>query len=189
MKKPTALVLAVLLLLSACTPKEEPKNRPSSTPEQTPVSEPARPDPTSKPTSEPIQDVSSKSIASFIQFKNEILNAGYSIDEEVRMGAELIGAVEGYKYKTSVGNIEIYQFDKNIYSVVLYIEKRRFTSVTFSDSFLSVLLPGDGFYTGAKQYSRPLFCQPEGLAPGKKYPMRHRIRFSQRHDPLRPVLL
>ena len=112
MKKPTALVLAVLLLLSACTAKEEPKNSPSSTPEQTPVSEPASPDPTSKPTSEPIQDVSSKSIASFIQFKNEILNAGYSIDEEVRMGAELIGAVEGYKYKTSVGNIEIYQFDK-----------------------------------------------------------------------------
>ena len=57
------------------------------------------------------------------------------------------------------------------------------------DAQMGQILPGDGFYTGAKQYSRPLFCQPEGLAPGKKYPMRHRIRFSQRHDPLRPVLL
>ena len=29
----------------------------------------------------------------------------------------------------------------------------------------------------------------KGWRRGKKYPMRHRIRFSQRHDPLRLVLL
>ena len=32
--------------------------------------------------------------------------------EKVRMAAEMIGAKEGYKYKTGSGNIEMYEYDK-----------------------------------------------------------------------------
>lgn len=43
--------------------------------------------------------------------ENYLLNKGLLSGERVRMGAELIGGIDGFKYKDSVG--EIYEYDVN----------------------------------------------------------------------------
>lgn len=47
----------------------------------------------------------------FSDFEAALSENGIAYTEKVRMAAELIGGVDGYKYKTPDYNIEVYTFD------------------------------------------------------------------------------
>jgi len=43
--------------------------------------------------------------------RTKITDAGYTIEEEVVMAADLVGGISGTKFITSEGNLEVYLFD------------------------------------------------------------------------------
>lgn len=63
--------------------------------------------------SEPVYSVSSfaPDDDAFSNFEAVLSDNGIAYTEKVRMAAELIGGVDGYKYKTPDYNIEVYTFD------------------------------------------------------------------------------
>lgn len=63
--------------------------------------------------SESVSSVSSSASVddAFSDFEAALSENGIAYTEKVRMAAELIGGVNGYKYKTPDYNIEVYTFD------------------------------------------------------------------------------
>lgn len=100
-----ACASALLIALSACgTPAEQ--NEGNTTPTPAIVS-PAQ-EPTAVPSTEPGQPQNDI----FAQFQAALDSAGYTY-ETVVMGAELVGAEQGMKYKIGDGSIELYRFDED----------------------------------------------------------------------------
>lgn len=98
-----AVSCAAVLLLSAC----------GSSSSSVPASSGA-----SSTTSNSLEPTSSVAISSsapandsFSDFEATLSENGIAYTEKVRMAAELIGGVDGYKYKTPDYNIEVYTFD------------------------------------------------------------------------------
>lgn len=98
-----AVSCAAVLLLSAC----------GSSSSSVPASSGA-----SSAVSSSSEQVSSVSVSSsvsvddaFSDFEAALSENGIAYTEKVRMAAELIGGVDGYKYKTPDYNIEVYTFD------------------------------------------------------------------------------
>ena len=56
---------------------------------------------------------SNNGVTSIDEYRERILDAGYTIEQENEKTASLIGAVEGIGFITDVGNVEIYLFAKN----------------------------------------------------------------------------
>lgn len=98
-----AVSCAAILLLSACGSSSS--SAPASSGASSAVSS----------SSEPVSSVSVSSSASvddaFSDFEAALSENGIAYTEKVRMAAELIGGVDGYKYKTPDYNIEVYTFD------------------------------------------------------------------------------
>ena len=98
-----AVSCAAVLLLSACGSSSS--SVPASSGASSAVSS----------SSEPVSSVSVSSSASvddaFSDFEAALSENGIAYTEKVRMAAELIGGVNGYKYKTPDYNIEVYTFD------------------------------------------------------------------------------
>ena len=96
-----AVSCATVLLLSACGSSS------SSVPASSVTSSTASLEPTSSvavSSSAPVNDA-------FSDFEAVLSENGIAYTEKVRMAAELIGGVDGYKYKTPDYNIEVYTFD------------------------------------------------------------------------------
>lgn len=98
-----AVSCAVVLLLSACGSSS------SSVPASSITSS------TASNSFEPTSSVAVSSSApvndAFSDFEAALSENGIAYTEKVRMAAELIGGVDGYKYKTPDYNIEVYTFD------------------------------------------------------------------------------
>lgn len=92
---------AAVLLLSACGSSSS--SVPASSGASSAVSS----------SSEPVSSVSSSASVddAFSDFEAALSENGIAYTEKVRMAAELIGGVDGYKYKTPDYNIEVYTFD------------------------------------------------------------------------------
>lgn len=96
-----AVSCAATLLLSACGSSSS--SAPASSGASSAVSS----------SSEPVSSVSSSASVddAFSDFEAALSENGIAYTEKVRMAAELIGGVDGYKYKTPDYNIEVYTFD------------------------------------------------------------------------------
>lgn len=96
-----AVSCAAILLLSACGSSSS--SAPASSGASSAVSS----------SSEPVSSVSSSASVddAFSDFEAALSENGIVYTEKVRMAAELIGGVNGYKYKTPDYNIEVYTFD------------------------------------------------------------------------------
>ena len=96
-----AVSCAAVLLLSACGSSSI--SVPASSGASSAVSS----------SSEPVSSVSSSASVddAFSDFEAALSENGIAYTEKVRMAAELIGGVDGYKYKTPDYNIEVYTFD------------------------------------------------------------------------------
>lgn len=98
-----AVSCAIVLLLSACGSSS------SSVPASSVTSS------TASNSLEPTSSVAVSSSApvndAFYDFEAVLSENGIAYTEKVRMAAELIGGVDGYKYKTPDYNIEVYTFD------------------------------------------------------------------------------
>lgn len=96
-----AVSCAAILLLSACGSSSS--SAPASSGASSAVSS----------SSEPVSSVSSSASVddAFSDFEAVLSENGIAYTEKVRMAAELIGGVDGYKYKTPDYNIEVYTFD------------------------------------------------------------------------------
>ena len=96
-----AVSCAAVLLLSACGSSSS--SVPASSGASSAVSS----------SSEPVSSVSSYASVddAFSNFEAALSENGIAYTEKVRMAAELIGGVDGYKYKTPDYNIEVYTFD------------------------------------------------------------------------------
>lgn len=96
-----AVSCAAVLLLSACGSSSS--SVPASSGASSAVSS----------SSEPVSSVSSSASVddAFSDFEAALSENGIAYTEKVRMAAELIGGVNGYKYKTPDYNIEVYTFD------------------------------------------------------------------------------
>lgn len=98
-----AVSCAAVLLLSACGSSS------SSVPASSVTSS------TASNSFEPTSSVAVSSSApvndAFSDFEAALSENGIAYTEKVRMAAELIGGVDGYKYKTPDYNIEVYTFD------------------------------------------------------------------------------
>lgn len=98
-----AVSCAAVLLLSACGSSS------SSVPASSGASS------TASNSLEPTSSVAVSSSApvndAFSDFEAALSENGIAYTEKVRMAAELIGGVDGYKYKTPDYNIEVYTFD------------------------------------------------------------------------------
>lgn len=98
-----AVSCATVLLLSSCGSSS------SSVPASSVTSS------TASNSLEPTSSVAVSSSApvndAFYDFEAVLSENGISYTEKVRMAAELIGGVDGYKYKTPDYNIEVYTFD------------------------------------------------------------------------------
>lgn len=96
-----AVSCAAVLLLSACDSSSS--SVPASSGASSAVSS----------SSEPVSSVSSSVSVddAFSDFEAALSENGIAYTEKVRMAAELIGGVNGYKYKTPDYNIEVYTFD------------------------------------------------------------------------------
>lgn len=96
-----AVSCAAVLLLSACGSSSS--SVPASSGASSAVSS----------SSEPVSSVSSSASVddAFSDFEAALSENGITYTEKVRMAAELIGGVNGYKYKTPDYNIEVYTFD------------------------------------------------------------------------------
>jgi hypothetical protein len=96
-----AVSCAAVLLLSACGSSSS--SVPASSSASSAVSS----------SSEPVSSVSSSASVddAFSNFEAVLSENGIAYTEKVRMAAELIGGVNGYKYKTPDYNIEVYTFD------------------------------------------------------------------------------
>ena len=98
-----AVSCAAVLLLSACGSSS------SSVPASSVTSS------TASNSLEPTSSVAVSSSApvndAFYDFEAVLSENGIAYTEKVRMAAELIGGVDGYKYKTPDYNIEVYTFD------------------------------------------------------------------------------
>jgi hypothetical protein len=96
-----AVSCAAILLLSACGSSSS--SAPASSGASSAVSS----------SSEPVSSVSSSASVddAFSDFEAALSENGIAYTEKVRMAAELIGGVDGYKYKTPDYNIEVYTFD------------------------------------------------------------------------------
>lgn len=98
-----AVSCAAVLLLSACSSSS------SSVPASSITSS------TASNSFEPTSSVAVSSSApvndAFSDFEAALSENGIAYTEKVRMAAELIGGVDGYKYKTPDYNIEVYTFD------------------------------------------------------------------------------
>lgn len=96
-----AVSCAAVLLLSACGSSSS--SVPASSSASSAVSS----------FSEPVSSVSSSASVddAFSAFEAALSENGIAYTEKVRMAAELIGGVDGYKYKTPDYNIEVYTFD------------------------------------------------------------------------------
>lgn len=117
-------VITALLLLTlsasavACGNGEAESSEPSQSLEET-VSTPeeesnveSEPDTQSEAESTPAENESSEvSEKTLDDIESYLLDKGVLSGERVQMGAELIGAISGFKYKDSVG--EIYEYDIN----------------------------------------------------------------------------
>ena len=108
MKKTIAAIAcasALLIALSACGAPVE-QNEGNTTPAPAVVS------PAQEPTA--VQGAESDQPQSdiFAQFQVALDSAGYTY-ETVVMGAELVGAEQGMKYKIGEGSIELYRFDED----------------------------------------------------------------------------
>lgn len=107
MKKAFVSVLLLsLLALSACGSPSQPAQSdvPASSPPAT------VPDVSTPAPSSPAPAATAPSANPFDAFKAALDDAGYSY-EVVTMGAELVGASRGEKYKFDFGTVELYQFD------------------------------------------------------------------------------
>ena len=107
MKKAFVSVLLLsLLALSACGSPSQPAQSdvPASSPPAT------VPDVSTPAPSSPAPTTTAPSANPFDAFKAALDDAGYSY-EVVAMGAELVGASRGEKYKFDFGTVELYQFD------------------------------------------------------------------------------
>lgn len=107
MKKAFVSVLLLsLLALSACGSPSQPAQSdvPASSPPAT------VPDVSTPAPSSPAPAATAPSANPFDAFKAALDDAGYSY-EVVAMGAELVGASRGEKYKFDFGTVELYQFD------------------------------------------------------------------------------
>lgn len=105
------LLVAVLLTLSACGSSTPPATDSAIPPPAAPSSaKPSASTPTAPAESTPVEPVSSET--PFEKFQSLLDGAGYSY-ETVTMGAELVGASAGEKYKFDFGTVELYQFDEN----------------------------------------------------------------------------
>ncbi len=107
MKKAFVSVLLLsLLALSACGSPSQPAQSdvPASSPPAT------VPDVSTPAPSSPAPATTAPSANPFDAFKAALDDAGYSY-EVVAMGAELVGASRGEKYKFDFGTVELYQFD------------------------------------------------------------------------------
>lgn len=96
-----AVSCAAILLLSACGSSSS--SAPASSGASSAVSS----------SSEPVSSVSSSASVddAFSDFEAALSENGIAYTEKVHMAAELIGGVDGYKYKTPDYNIEVYTFD------------------------------------------------------------------------------
>ena len=96
-----AVSCAAVLLLSACGSSSS--SVPASSGASSAVSS----------SSEPVSSVSSSASVddAFSDFEAVLSENCIAYTEKVRMAAELIGGVNGYKYKTPDYNIEVYTFD------------------------------------------------------------------------------
>lgn len=96
-----AVSCAAVLLLSACGSSSS--SVPASSGASSAVSS----------SSEPVSSVSSSASVddAFSDFEAALSENGIAYTEKIRMAAELIGGVNGYKYKTPDYNIEVYTFD------------------------------------------------------------------------------
>lgn len=96
-----AVSCAAVLLLSACGSSSS--SVPASSGASSAVSS----------SSEPVSSVSSSASVddAFSDFEAALSENGIAYTEKVRMAAELIGGIDGYKYKTPDYNIEVYTFD------------------------------------------------------------------------------
>lgn len=116
-------VITALLLLTlsasavACGNSEAESSEPSQSLEET-VSTPeeesnveSEPDNQSEAESTPENESSEVSEKTLDDIESYLLDKGVLSGERVQMGAELIGAISGFKYKDSVG--EIYEYDIN----------------------------------------------------------------------------
>lgn len=104
MKKRIAAIActsALLIALSACGEPAS-QNGDNSTPTPAVVS------PAQEPAASPEQPQSDI----FTQFQDALDSAGYSYETTV-MGAELVGAEQGMKYKIGDGSVELYRFDES----------------------------------------------------------------------------
>lgn len=98
-----AVSCAAVFLLSACGSSS------SSVPASSVTSSTASS--SSEPTSSVAVSSSAPANDAFSDFEAALSENGIAYTEKVRMAAELIGGVDGYKYKTPDYNIEVYTFD------------------------------------------------------------------------------
>lgn len=68
----------------------------------------------------------------FAVFESGLLSLGIEY-ERVDMGAEMVGALQGVKYKLPDGNVELYMFDANSDSLKVAAEKQAITLEGFGD--------------------------------------------------------
>lgn len=98
MMKKIIVLLLFLLVLTSCNKNEESINQPDVA---APTSNETKKEPIKVESKEP-------TLNGLVEYLND---NGFIDGEEVKMGAELIGAKEGIKFKTSKGNIEVYEYD------------------------------------------------------------------------------
>lgn len=117
MKKLIALLFALCMLLTACSSPKEPadtSNVSTTDTTQEAVQSDAAQDAEDTPAGEEdtADDPAAQATASpFETFQAALDEAGYTY-EVVTMGAELVGAAAGEKYKFDFGTVELYQFDE-----------------------------------------------------------------------------
>lgn len=98
-----AVSCAAVLLLSACGSSSSSVSASSITSSTASSS--------SEPTSSVAVSSSAPANDAFSDFEAALSENGIAYTEKVRMASELIGGVDGYKYKTPDYNIEVYTFD------------------------------------------------------------------------------
>lgn len=105
MKRTLSLLLALVMILSlaACSSS----NPAPASPTPAPVSDAPVAD---APVTTPDADTPAPATTPFEEFNALLDDAGYSY-ETVTMGAELVGAKAGEKYKFDFGSFELYQYE------------------------------------------------------------------------------